>query len=134
MKERRKQPRLRDKNEVKVTILSAPEAPDLENATFSCATEDVSASGLRLCLDRSLPTGATIELKVVSQDPSGGTFWHIGRAAWVKELGTAEDSYAVGVKFTTTPEATLMAWERILQEKMSRGSGLTDPEVDVVKM
>lgn len=133
MKERRKQTRLQDRNEVQVTILSAPQAPDLENTSLACATEDVSSSGLRLCLDHELPRGATLELKVSCSEPTG-TFWHIGRAAWVKPLDGDKGSYTVGVKFTTTPRATLMAWQKILADKMARRTGSADPHVDVLKM
>jgi len=121
MKERRGSPRLEEQRSVKVTVLSMPKAPELENKIFECTTEDVSARGLRFYADTALPQGSAIELRLSAAD-SSGAFWHVGRVRWVKPMDDGI-RYAVGVHFTETPEATLEAWEEMLREKLTRKAG-----------
>ncbi len=42
--------------------------------------------------------------------------------------------YAVGVRFTSSPEETLAAWQKLLEDKLTRAGPKTTPKVDVVKL
>ena len=118
MKERREESRVEARHDVKVTIVSSPEEHELENKELQCATENISASGILLFVDKPLLEGSTLELRLKGDAPIG-TCMHIGRVAWVKEVGPG-DGYAVGIRFAETPEDTLAAWAAILEDKLSR--------------
>ena len=115
--DRRAHPRLRERDSVVVTVLSAPEVPELEDKTFFCTTEDLSPSGLRLRLHVRVPIGAVLGLRVAFTLPLG-TFRHIGRAAWVREL-RPDKLYAVGVEFSYTLGARGSAWRDIVGRKLA---------------
>jgi hypothetical protein len=102
--------------DVQVLILSAPDAPQIENRSCGCRTADLSPRGLSLQLGEALPVGAMLEMRL--SPAKGKGFWHIGRVAWSRQQ--EDGRYAVGVEFTRTPEATLLAWEQLIEEKLSR--------------
>ena len=117
MQERRRSPRLKQKNRAYVTVLSSPDDKNLENKTYSCSTEDVSAGGIRLSLPAALPVGSNMEMRVVSKKPVK-TFWHVGRVVW---SGRGRDgNIDVGIEFTQTPESTLKLWQELIREKLAR--------------
>jgi hypothetical protein len=117
-RERRGGPRVEVEEDIKVTVLSMPEAPAIENRTFDCRTRDISARGIRFVVSEPLPRGCPIELRLAGTESLSG-FWHIGRITWSRQ-DQSGDGYSVGVHFTETPEATLEAWEELLEEKLSR--------------
>ena len=120
--ERRGSPRVEAEHDLKVTVLSMPQAPQLENRSFSCRTRDISARGMQFSVAEELPRGSTIELRINSNE-SQANFWHIGRVAWSRP-SRSTDGFRVGVHFTETPEATLAAGEELLEEKLTRaGNG-----------
>lgn len=117
MKERRKHPRAKHKSRVYVTVLSSPENALLENKTVTCGTEDIASGGVRLSLPKPLPKGAALELRIVSRK-NVKTCWHVGRVVWCKT--TSDNSHEIGVKFTETPETTLIVWEELIRDKLAR--------------
>jgi len=120
--ERRGSPRVEAEHDLKVTVLSMPRAPHIENRIFSCRTTDISARGMQFSTAEELPRGSTIELRINSEGAQAN-FWHVGRVAWSRP-NRAADGFRVGVHFTETPEATLAAWEELLEEKLGRnGNG-----------
>ena len=117
MDDRRAYPRLREKDSVVVTVLSAPEVPELENKTFFCTSEDLSSGGLKLRLSTHVPVGAVLGLRVAFTLPLG-TFRHIGRVAWSEE-GTDSKACLVGVEFTYTLSGRAAAWKDIVEKKLT---------------
>jgi hypothetical protein len=116
--ERRVTERIPANHNVEITVLSVPDAPELENKTFDCQSEDISANGIRFSVDASLPKDCPIELRINDETTHNG-FWHVGRVVWVSKPDGAP-RYEVGVRFTETPEATLEAWAKLLAEKLAR--------------
>jgi len=119
MKERRAHRRVKEAADIGVTILSAPEQPGLENRTFTSAMRDMSPRGIRLHLPLVVPVGGTLEMRVEAGEPRG-TLWHIGRVVWVRKEADADPACEVGVQFTESAETTLLLWEELLREKLSR--------------
>ena len=117
MRERRRDERLQNRNRTEITVLSAPEAHDLEQRSFSCFTEDVSEGGLRLHVPHAVPVGSKLELLVKSASPRKRA-WHVGRVVWARKEEKL-DSHCVGVRFLSSPEQALKAWQEILREKFA---------------
>ncbi len=104
-----------------VTVLSSPEAPEIERKSFYCLTHDLSVGGLKFAVHSHVPVGAVLKLEVVFQDNSEGGFQHIGRVMWEQEFDeNGIISSWLGVKFTETlgGKARLMEWERVIEEKL----------------
>ena len=119
--------RVEERNHVTVTVISAPEAPEIEHKSFYCWTQDLSVGGLKFCVHTHVPTGAILKLEVTFEDPEED-FRHIGQVMWEQEFD--EDgilSSWLGVKFTETlgGDPRLACWRTILEEKL----GITDQDV-----
>lgn len=115
MDERRRHKRIREKDRVTVKVLSSPSTPSLENRTFFCDTQDISAMGLRFLVDTPFPVGATVELRVALHRPLRA-FKHIGRVTWREKI--EEDAgYATGVEFDDPQCAKVVAWKDLVSRK-----------------
>ncbi len=126
--ENRQFQRLEERNRVTVTVLSAPEAPDIERKSFYCWTHDLSVGGLKFCVHSHVPMGAVLKLEVAFKEPQA-TFLHIGQVMWEQEY--EEDgilSSWLGVKFaeTTGGDARSEIWASTLEAKL----GITSTSVD----
>ena len=112
--------RLKERNRVTVTVLSAPEAPEIERKSFYCWTNDLSVAGLKFCVHTHVPMGAILKLEVAFGEPTE-VFRHIGQVMWEQEFD--EDgilSSWLGVKFTETlgGEPWIECWAEILKSKL----------------
>jgi len=116
--DRRKDDRFREKAQVAVTVLSAPEAPDLVDRTFFCPTADLSLHGMRLSVHVSVPVGAVIQLRVAFVNPLRA-FTHDGRVVWGRKDETGRHPFALGVEFPQLPPAEADAWRDMIERKLT---------------
>jgi hypothetical protein len=120
--------RLEERNRVTVTVLSAPDAPDIERKSFYCWTHDLSAGGLKFCVHSHVPMGAVLKLEVAFRKPND-TFLHIGQVMWEQEYEEHGIlSSWLGVKFTETTggEARSKIWASTLEAKLGISSASAD--------
>jgi hypothetical protein len=100
--ELRTYPRLEEEDSVAVTVLSAPDARDMEHSTFTCLSNDLSVSGLNISVHSGIPVGAVLRLRVELTEPLE-TFEHVGRVVWCAH---AEHdlvmSYRIGIAIIET--------------------------------
>ncbi len=100
--DRRQHPRFEERNRVTVTVLSAPDVPQIESYSYYCWTRDLSVGGMRFCVHSRVPVGSILKLEVMFDDPRD-VFRHIGKVMWVQEF---EDdgliSNWLGVQITET--------------------------------
>ncbi len=118
--DKREHNRLEERNRVTVTVLTAPEAPEIERKSFHCWTHDLSVGGLKFCVHSHVPMGAVLKLEVEFIEPHV-MFRHIGQVMWEQEF--EEDgilSSWLGVKFTETLGGAprLEAWVDVLSSKL----------------
>jgi len=114
---RRTDPRILEANSVAVTILESPGAPQLENETLFCSTEDVSVGGVKLRSRVSPPIDSRLKLLVALGTPLC-SFTHAGRVAW---LGKRDENGRVemGVEFTDTPDDVLAQWREVIEHRLN---------------
>jgi hypothetical protein len=118
--EKRVHDRLEERNRVTVTVLSAPEAPEIERKSFYCWTHDLSVGGLKFCVHSHVPMGAILKLEVTFTEPRE-TFRHLGQVMWEQEFEEEGIlSSWLGVKFTETlgGDPRLASWASILESKL----------------
>jgi len=119
--DKRETPRLEEKNRVTVTVLSSPEAPDIERKSFYCWTHDLSEGGLKFAVHTHVPIGAVLKLEVAFIQGTNEVFRHIGRVMWEQDFDDEGIiSSWLGVKFTETlgGEERLNEWARVIGEKL----------------
>ncbi len=62
---RRQYMRFEDRRRVTVTVLSAPDSPQIESRNYFCLTRDLSAGGLRFCVHSRVPVGTILKLEIM---------------------------------------------------------------------
>ncbi|MDA1044475.1 MAG: PilZ domain-containing protein [Verrucomicrobia bacterium] len=120
MEDNRKHQRLPEENRVAVTVVSAQNAPELEDQTFFCPTEDLSAGGLKLSVPSPLPSGSVVELRIALARPLR-SFMHVGEVRWTREVD-GPFPFAIGVKFTKLEGPNRALWEDMMNRKIG-GAG-----------
>ncbi|MFA5323615.1 MAG: PilZ domain-containing protein [Smithella sp.] len=100
MDERRRAPRLKEKNEVTITVVSGgsdlPEANVIHNRS-----QDVSASGTRIHAPFCLPVDTLLMLEM-KLNTVRQMITVIGKIKWIKII-YEDESYEAGVQFVNTP-------------------------------
>jgi len=112
--DRRASERVRDRNTVAVTIISAPEAPHLVNRTYFCTTDDISLCGIRLTSKQPMPGGANLVVRVAFHDPLC-SFQHTGKIVWCVPN---EKHHLTGIELHRFEGADIVEWSAILQKKL----------------
>jgi hypothetical protein len=119
--EKRVEERIEERDKVTVTVLSSPEAPEIERKNFHCWTRDLSGSGLKFTVHTHVPIGAVLKLEVTFVEDPCETFRHIGKVMWAREFDdNGVISSWLGVKFAETlgGDKRLQDWERIINERI----------------
>jgi len=99
---RRQYTRFEDRRRVMVTVLSAPDSPQIESRNYFCWTRDLSAGGLRFCVHSRVPVGTILKLEIMFDEPQE-LFRHIGKVMWEQEfIDTDVTSNWLGVQITET--------------------------------
>jgi hypothetical protein len=115
-REKRKHPRVLDKNIVLVTLLTVPGQRDLEGRSFTCTTADLSVGGVRLISSMKIPVGTILELRVAAVSPPSA-YKFVGRVSWQLEV-LSPPAFFVGIEFTSADPATTASWFKFLEKKL----------------
>jgi len=111
--DRREHPRFEERNRVTVTVLSAPDVPQIESRSYYCWTRDLSAGGMRFCVHSRVPVGAILKLEVMF-DESQDLFRHIGKVMWEQEFnddGVISNWLGVQITETLGGDARFAIWK-----------------------
>ena len=99
---------------VVVQIVSSTRDTLPPGTVVRCSTKDVSANGLRIQLDQSVPEGFLLELWVeVSNHPT--KFYLAGEVKWCQELDDGK-RYLVGVELKEADTEDFKQWQEVLAE------------------
>jgi len=109
MQERRKEKRLKDKNEVAVTIVD-DEKNTVQEEIFNSHTTDISVSGAKIQSNIFLPVDTLITIKMKLKNL--GKMILIGKVKWT-DVVFNDKLYEAGVEFVEKPPE--------LEEYISRG-------------
>jgi hypothetical protein len=126
MEDKRQFQRLNEESRVAVTVVSAQNAPEIENQTYFCPTEDLSLVGLKLNVPEEIPSGSQIELRVAIMKPLR-SFMHHGEVRWSKQVG-GRFPYAIGIKFTKLEGSNRALWQDAITRKIAISGGQADGE------
>ena len=100
MEEKRKAERLKDVNEITITVVSGGKNPPKEKILYNYS-KDISASGARIQANILLPVDTLLKidfkLKTLEKEVTA-----LGKVKWIKVL-IEDKSYEAGVEFVDTP-------------------------------
>lgn len=112
--DRRQHSRQSRDERVVVQIVSSTRDTLPPGTVVRCSTKDVSANGLRIQLDQSVPEGFLLELWVeVSNHPT--KFYLAGEVKWCQELDDGK-RYLVGVELKEADTEDFKQWQEVLRE------------------
>jgi len=119
MKEKRKKERIKEFNEITITVISdgenLPEGKDMYNYS-----EDISVSGAKIRSNIILPVDTLLKidftLKNLQQQITA-----VGKIKWVKVI-INDDYYEAGVEFVDTPDEAIQKIEDYISWKKKRTS------------
>lgn len=101
MYERRRAPRLAEKNEITITTLSrgekSPEGKIIYNHSM-----DISVLGTRIKSNSFLPIDTLLKIDITLKNPNQMMITAVGKVKWIKSL-FADESYEAGIEFVHTP-------------------------------
>jgi len=123
MRERRKEPRLQEQFRAVVTLFEKTRDPEIESRTFFCSTKNISCGGLRLTSSEHIPVGTKLDLLIVLTWCFWG-FTHSGLVVW-SEADKKNNTCTLGIKLTTTSEATRIAWRDAIDDKLGQDETAT---------
>ncbi|HON58421.1 MAG TPA: PilZ domain-containing protein [Smithella sp.] len=98
MQEKRRMPRIRESNEVTITIIADRKKPVRQKTG---ATKDISASGVRIQTDIFLPVDALLNVDL-SLKKLEKKINALGKVRWTRMI-VEEGSYEAGVEFVNAP-------------------------------
>ena len=107
--ERRQHPRLNRDEKLFLQITRCDSAPELVDTTVLCSTRDVSASGLRLSVEKPIDEGVELDLWV-NVDGHGGKFYLAGRVQWSSDI---DDEHCVGISVIERSNTDFLLWSEL---------------------
>jgi len=96
MKERRRDPRVREENKVVMTLIPGGTAQGPKQTYYSL-TKDISMGGIRIMTEAPLAVDARVRLEI-TLSRSRKSIQAVARVRWVKDL-FGKDVYDVGLEF-----------------------------------
>jgi len=115
MEERRKTPRIKEENEITITVVSGennfPKKKIIDNFT-----KDISAGGAKIQTNILLPVDSLIELEFASKGLRQ-QISSLGKVKWVKVL-IEDESYEAGVEFSGDPGDAIKKLEDYITWKL----------------
>jgi hypothetical protein len=119
MEERRKTPRMKEENEVTITVISEENnlsKEKIRDILIDNYTKDISTSGVGLQTHIILPVDTLIELEFTSKSVRQ-QISALGKVKWVKVI-IEDESYEAGVEFIDTPGQAIQKLEDYISWKL----------------
>ena len=104
MDERRRAPRLKEENEVNITVVAGEKNLPEEEINDN-HTEDISVSGTKIQTHIFLPVGTILELDFISKAVNQ-KITALGEVKWIKVI-IEDESYEAGVEFFGKPSEAI---------------------------
>jgi hypothetical protein len=104
MYERRKAKRRNEENEIIIT-LSPGGMNHLTGEIIFNLSKDISESGTRIQINRFLPVGTQLNIKVTSKNPPQMII-AVGKVKWIKSI-FADELFEAGLEFVNTSRETI---------------------------
>ncbi len=109
----RKRVRLPVECRVFIEVMSAQAGSDGEAEIAVCQTLDVSASGLKVAVDRELTENAILQIGVEPPD-AAGTFYLTGEVRWCRHTGSDDVHWYAGFQLLNAHGSDIERWKALI--------------------
>ncbi|MCZ6830796.1 MAG: PilZ domain-containing protein [Gammaproteobacteria bacterium] len=114
-KVKREQPRLDEHSTIFIETLAASENSSQQESILICNSLEISASGVRVCVDDELETGALLRLGIELAELERPLYM-VGEVRWCKPAQRPEQGYHVGFKLLESDGTDYEIWKKLVQE------------------
>jgi len=127
MYERRRAPRLAEKNEITITTLSRGEKSPEEKIIYNHSM-DISVLGTRIKSNSFLPIDTLLKIDLTLKNPNQMMITAVGKVKWIKSL-FADESYEAGIEFVHTPSNVTQQLANYISFKLNSKDLNSDEEI-----
>ncbi|MCX5849556.1 MAG: PilZ domain-containing protein [Deltaproteobacteria bacterium] len=116
MEERRRAPRLKEDNEVTITVVSGGKNPPKEKIIYN-RSKDISVSGARIQAHIFLPVDTLLQIEITLKTVRQ-MITVLGKVKWIKII-YGDEAYEAGVEFVNTPADAIKKLEDYISWKQN---------------
>jgi hypothetical protein len=123
-KDKRVQPRLDERSTIFIETQAALEKSPHQESIQICSSLEISAGGVRVCVDDELETGAILQLGIQLPDVED-PLYVVGEVRWCKPARDPDKGYYAGFKLLESDGTDFDIWFDLVREMSSVSIGVT---------
>ena len=114
-KEQRSHPRLEEQSTIFIETRSSSDGNATKESILICNSVEISAGGLRVCVDEELPPGTILQLGVELPDFEQPLYL-VGEVRWSKPAEAPNTGYHAGFQLLESAGTDYEIWKELLTE------------------
>ena len=114
-KEQRRHPRLDERSTIFIEVLASSEQGKEQESILICNSIEISAGGLRVCVDEKFESGAILQLGIELPELEE-PLYVVGEVRWCKPASQPNQGYYVGFKLLDSKDTDYEIWNELLKE------------------
>ena len=114
-KEQRRQPRLDERSTIFIEVLASSDPGTAQESILICNSIEISAGGVRVCVDEEFESGAILQLGIELPDLEE-PIYVVGEVRWCKPAPPPDQGYNVGFKLLDGSGTDYEIWNQLLKE------------------
>jgi len=113
--ENRTQPRLDERSTIFIETRAASEPGRQQESILICNSVEISASGVRVCVDDEFEPGAILQLGIELPELEQ-PLYVVGEVRWCQPVNKPDVGYYVGFKLLESDGTDFEIWTELVQE------------------
>jgi hypothetical protein len=114
-KDKREQPRLDERSTIFIETQAAPDSSTQQESILICNSVEISANGLRVCVDEELETGAILQLGIELPEMEQ-PLYVVGEVRWCSSAREPDRGYYAGFKLLDSDGTDYDIWFSLVEE------------------
>jgi hypothetical protein len=114
-KDLRQQPRLDERSTIFIETLAAIDESTQQESILICNSVEISANGVRVCVDDELETGAILQLGIELPELDQ-PLYVVGEVRWCKPAQGPDQGYYAGFKLLESQGTDYEIWFSLVEE------------------
>jgi len=114
-KDKREQPRLDERGTIFIETLAASENSPQRESILICSSLEISANGVRVCVDDKLESGAILRLGIELPELDQ-PLYVVGEVRWCKPAQKPQYGYCAGFRLLESDGTDFEIWRKLLED------------------
>ena len=114
-KQQRRQPRLDEHCTIFIEVIASSEPGTEQESILICNSIEISAGGVRVCVDEEFESGAVLQLGIELPDLEE-PLYVVGEVRWCKPAPQPDLGFYVGFKLLDSSGTDYEIWNKLLEE------------------